>query len=220
MAIFVGTPSYDGRLHHGTCTRCWARPTPCATAASRLQPPGVLPAHGPSGCGTPPLRAEHWAPRPFSGPNWRPISASAALGAQGQSFLTHSAASEEEVDVRQRLHAVELDLELGGGVRVVAAADDRVAARGEVAHLAWWPVNAVVPTQWKAWLRGIVVSASMPMRSILSTRWSKSVITSRVVRRSAALGHGIEVVEVAAAAARAGVLAEPALEAVVELRRP
>ncbi len=35
----------------------------------------------------------------------------------------------------QRLDPVELDLELTGGIRIVAAADDRVAAGGEVADL-------------------------------------------------------------------------------------
>ena len=41
-----------------------------------------------------------------------------------------------------------------------------------------------------------------------------------VGRADAAVGHGVEVVEVAAAAAGERVLAEPALELVVELRRP
>ena len=71
-----------------------------------------------------------------------------------------------------------------------------------------------VPTQWNAWSRATAVSASMPMRSMLSTRCSNSVITSRLVPY-AALGHGVEVVQVAAAAAGEGVFAEPALEPVV-----
>ena len=41
-------------------------------------------------------------------------------------------------------------------------------------------VSAALPTHSNAWLPAKVVSASMPETSILSVRWTKSVITSRL----------------------------------------
>ena len=123
--------------------------------------------------------------------------------------------SKVEVDVRQRLHAVELDLELGGGVGVVAGADDRVAARGEVAELpgAGQRRRADPAEGLVAGDRGVGVDAH-----------EVDVVDEMVevgdhvalVAADRAVGHGVEVVEVAAAAAGEGVLAEPALELVVE----